>query len=330
MSINIQNLPEDLDVTLNDKFVGVNSSDNKAYNYKLQEITNIIAAKTGSAITTDNIKTVTETAPGNWLTVLNASNPVWTINPADVAFLEVLDTGGSFSALYIYVKATTGVEKVGLGETAVTADDFLALRLANDVGEANTLAEVGTGDVSVVVAKSAEELRMKSLKQGSNVTLSETATDITIAAAAPGEVNTASNVGSGAEVFKQKTGEDLEFRELVGINCDVGVSGDNVEIQPWGKIVRSSSFIVSSTDSQRTIHIDNGASAVIITIPDTLSTGFEMGVQQIGTGEVSFAVSGTATLEYTENKLKGQGATCFVETLGDDKDRILITGDTKA
>jgi len=39
-----------------------------------------------------------------------------------------------------------------------------------------------------------------------------------------GEINTASNVGAGSEVFKVKVGEDLEFRSLIG--------GTNVTLVP--------------------------------------------------------------------------------------------------
>ena len=68
---------------------------------------------------------------------------------------------------------------------------------------------------------------------------------------------------------------------------------------------------------------------MVITVPDTLPTSFEMCVIQIGTGEVSFVATGTASLEFSANKLKGQSATCMVETLGNDTDRILVHGGTK-
>ena len=50
-----------------------------------------------------------------------------------------------------------------------------------------------------------------------------------------GEANTASNVGDGADVFKQKTGVDLEFRGVKGVeSVSSVVSGDNIEIELSG------------------------------------------------------------------------------------------------
>lgn len=47
-----------------------------------------------------------------------------------------------------------------------------------------------------------------------------------------GEVNTASNVGTGEDVFKQKTGVDLEFRgiEAGSAKITTAVNGDNIDI----------------------------------------------------------------------------------------------------
>lgn len=82
-------------------------------------------------------------------------------------------------------------------------------------GEVNTGANIGTGTGTVYRDKAAAELRFKTLKAGANVTLTNNADDITIAAAASGgEVNTGTNIGFGAEVFAAKVGTELQFRRL--------------------------------------------------------------------------------------------------------------------
>lgn len=83
-------------------------------------------------------------------------------------------------------------------------------------GEINTASNLGTGD-GVFVSKSGVDLQFKSLKAGTNITLTPSGTEILIAAAAgAGEANTASNLGSGSNVFKAKVGVDLQFRKLNG------------------------------------------------------------------------------------------------------------------
>jgi hypothetical protein len=52
-----------------------------------------------------------------------------------------------------------------------------------------------------------------------------------------GEVNTASNVGGGAGVFKQKTGVDLEFRSLSSADFDITEGTDEIEIQAQPQLI---------------------------------------------------------------------------------------------
>ena len=57
-----------------------------------------------------------------------------------------------------------------------------------------------------------------------------------------GEANTASNVGLGADIFKQKTGVNLEFRGVAGTGGVVdSVNGDNVELSGAALLARDGS-----------------------------------------------------------------------------------------
>ena len=326
----IKDKPLDKVVSVLDKVLGTDSVTQKTYNYEIQDIINLAQAVSGGVCNTSNVLDVQETVGNDFVAILNTLGSPWIVNPADVPIINVLEhTTTNFKASYIYKKTSTTVIKIGAGESQIVAGDFYVIRQTSDFGETNTLADAATNDGNLTGTAVGAALKVKSLKQGSNITITEDATSVTIATSgALGEVNTASSAG-GTSLIKTKTVADLIFKGITGLYCDVGSNTNDVEITAWGKIVRTASFTVSTTDSQRTIHIDNGASAVIITVPDTLGLDFEMCVQQIGTGEVSFVTSGTAALTYTANKLKGQSATCLVETKGDDTNAILITGGTK-
>lgn len=52
-----------------------------------------------------------------------------------------------------------------------------------------------------------------------------------------GEANTASNVGSGAGVFKQKTGVDLEMRSISSSDLNIAEGVDEIEIQAQPQLI---------------------------------------------------------------------------------------------
>ena len=103
-------------------------------------------------------------------------------------------------------------------------------------GEVNTASNLGAGD-GLYAQKVGVDLQFKSLTEGANITLTPNPanTEIEIAAANPGEVNTASNLGAGAGIFSAKVAADLQFKSLTGSgiititpganSIDIGASG---------------------------------------------------------------------------------------------------------
>jgi hypothetical protein len=80
-------------------------------------------------------------------------------------------------------------------------------------GEVNTASNVGAGAGLVFKQKTGVDLELRSINAGTGVTVTNNASDITVATTA--EANTASNVGTGTGlVFKQKTGVDLELKSI--------------------------------------------------------------------------------------------------------------------
>jgi len=99
-------------------------------------------------------------------------------------------------------------------------------------GEVNTISNLGAGE-GVYSTKVGADFKLKSLVEGTNVSITSDADTITInsTAVGGGETNTASNVGGETPVFKQKTGVDLEFFTLAeGANITLTPVGDTIEI----------------------------------------------------------------------------------------------------
>lgn len=106
----------------------------------------------------------------------------------------------------------------GGGTLAENAND-LTLSLP-PAGEANTASNVGTASsVGVFRQKLGTNLEFRGLRAGTGVTVTDEGTDVVITAtgggSTGGEVNTASNLGSGTvQLYRQKVGADLRFRSV--------------------------------------------------------------------------------------------------------------------
>jgi len=77
------------------------------------------------------------------------------------------------------------------------------------------------------------------------------------------------------------------------------------------------SATILETDNNSTIIINNGATAINITVPTGLSTKFAVGFIQQGTGDVTFVESGTtinSPLDYL--KIKGENFWAYLEKVG--------------
>jgi len=100
-------------------------------------------------------------------------------------------------------------------------------------GESNTTSSSG-GTQSLVLAKSGVDLPFKGLTAGTGITLTPSATDVTIASS--GESNTSSSAGGTVALPLAKVGSDLPFRGLT--------AGSDISLTPTGTDVTINSTVV--------------------------------------------------------------------------------------
>jgi len=177
-------------------------------------------------------------------------------------------------------------------------------------GEANTASNLGSGQ-GVFASKNLLDLRFRSILGAGLITVISGTNEITISASltgAAGEVNTASNTGSGEGVFLSKSGVNLIFRSISGSGGIAVISGSN------GTIILSSSNAVASVAG---INLGSGEPVFSHTQDGTFyfRTLQATGSISLISGANSITISGSPGEVATASNL-GSGEGLFASKLG--------------
>lgn len=123
-----------------------------------------------------------------------------------------------------------------------------------NVGEVNVGENLGSGS-GIYAGKSGVNLQFKTFVAGDNVTITGSGNTLIVASSGGGggggETNTASNVGTGASGFKQKTGVDLEFRSFVaGSGIEITENTNDLTFKSATPLQRGASVINPASGEQ--------------------------------------------------------------------------------
>jgi len=121
----------------------------------------------------------------------------------------------------------------GIGDvTKVYVDGSLATRDASIDVKVETASNIGTGDASVFSAKVGNDLQFKKLVGSGAATVTDSTDTITIGLSGEfsGEVNTASNLGTGVGLYAQKVSDDLQFKSLKSTSTTVNLTSDATHV----------------------------------------------------------------------------------------------------
>lgn len=152
---------------------------------------------------------VTNVALSGGVVSVNGKAGVVTLGASDVA---IVDAGNKYTATNVETALQEAAVNIASNTSSLST---LQTTVSNITpGETNTGTNLGAG-TGVYASKSGAALQFKSIVAGSNISLSTDANTITITAAASGETNTASNLGTGVGVFGQKVSADLQFKSLI-------------------------------------------------------------------------------------------------------------------
>lgn len=176
-------------------------------------------------------------------------------------------------------------------------------------GAVSAAANLGIG-TGVFSAKSGNTLQFKSVVAGSNVTVTSDSTTVTISAAASGETNTASNLGTGNGVYASKSGADLQFKSVV--------AGSGITVTP------TSTDLTIATTAEANTASNLGAGTAIFAAKSgvdlrfkTLVAGTNITITNTA-NDVTISAAGGATGETNTASNLGTGIGLYQQKSGAD------------
>lgn len=159
----------------------------------------------------------------------------------------------------------TSVDASWLNPVNVLLNDvFDGAQTKNDAADAinaiNGVISSGVGTGTISKGLSGSNVDNRTLLQSGNITITTGTDEITLDV---DSVTSASNIGTGVDVFKQRTADDLEFKNIK--------AGNQVTIQEIGD-----DLVISSSGTP------TGGSAVLTTFDPTLTPYTDINLQDLG------------------------------------------------
>lgn len=191
----------------------------------------------------------------------------------------------------------------GANITITPSTDTITIAASASSGESNTASNVGGGS-GVFKQKTGVDLEMKSLVAGANVTVTPGTDTITIGSSAPGEVNTMSNVGTGANVYKSKTGVNFNLRTLAAgsqIEITEGTNEITIAVKDVGFSSWEETFFVDFT-AETPVDLKAGGDGTVVIGGknfEVLNSGVAS-VMEIGSSglDIQSVTNGQSTIGY--------------------------------
>lgn len=181
---------------------------------------------------------------------------------APVIYLSPSGSGGGSGSSCIILDSTFIIDTCGVNDT-LQVIDFQDLVLGAHTDSTQSLGITGGNSVDLNIRDADYDTtnEIQTLSK-SNDTIYLSDGGFVVVSGASGEANTASNVGTGVGIFKQKTGVDLEFKSIAeGANITFTEQGDSIIISSSGGsgsnciVLDTALFTITDTCNGLTLNI---------------------------------------------------------------------------
>lgn len=120
-------------------------------------------------------------------------------------------------------------------------------------------------------------------------------------------------VMSKAELTAAVSDDDVLFAGDVGAGLTISSGSLIANNTIYDPTITANAYTLVASDNKKILHIDNGATAVTVNLPNSLLTGFSCTIVNKGTGILTLAAAGTLEADATTIQTQNTGATVYHE-----------------